>query len=179
MNAILGYAQVLRRAQALSGRTARTSRSSTATASTCSRSSTTSSTCPRSRRASSAWTDPDVDLYAVVADIEAMFRQRASAKGLGFEMVRYTNLPRWISTDEVKLRQILVNLIGNATKFTERGGVITRLRSSTGEGGAPLLVVEVEDTGPGIAPEELGLLFRPFGQTRAGSMRAAGRAWAS
>jgi PAS domain S-box-containing protein len=108
----------------------------------------------------------DVDLEAMLDDMDAMFRERASAKHIGFEIIRYDGLPRYLVADEQKLRQILVNLIGNAIKFTETGGVLVRALARTGDRAA--LVVEVEDTGPGMAPEELQLLFRPFGQTRAG-----------
>jgi PAS domain S-box-containing protein len=108
----------------------------------------------------------DVDLEAMLDDMDAMFRERASAKHIGFEIIRYDGLPRYLVADEQKLRQILVNLIGNAIKFTETGGVLVRVLARALD--RPALTVEVEDTGPGMAPEELQLLFRPFGQTRAG-----------
>jgi PAS domain S-box-containing protein len=108
----------------------------------------------------------DVDLEGMLDDMEAMFRERASAKHIGFEIIRYDGLPRYLVADEQKLRQILVNLIGNAIKFTETGGVLVRVLARAGDRAA--LIVEVEDTGPGMAAEELQLLFRPFGQTRAG-----------
>jgi len=63
---------------------------------------------------------------------------------------------------------VLVNLLGNAVKFTERGGVAVRVSSRDGEGLAPRLCVEVEDTGPGIDAAKVDDLFHPFAQTRVG-----------
>jgi PAS domain S-box-containing protein len=122
------------------------------------------------------------DLLALFDDIRAMFRDRANAKGIGFEVIACAGLPRYLITDEQKLRQILLNLIGNAIKFTESGGVVARVLVKPGQRGPSIytmgesakppslatVVVEVEDTGPGMAPDELQGLFRPFGQTRAG-----------
>ena len=110
----------------------------------------------------------DVDLWALLTDMELMFRPLADAKGLGFEMLRGASVPSHIRTDEVKLRQVLTNLLNNAIKFTERGGVVGRVAARATEASTPTLVVEVEDTGPGVAPAEMHLLFRPFGQTRVG-----------
>ncbi len=83
--------------------------------------------------------------------------------------------PQFIKTDEIRLRQVLINLISNAVKFTEEGGVSVRIGArsdpawSSEENSSYLLLhVEVEDTGPGIAEEELKTLFEAFVQTRTG-----------
>jgi PAS domain S-box-containing protein len=107
-----------------------------------------------------------VDLGSLLGDLERMFRLRADAKGLSLAIDRAPSLPPYVVGDEGRLRQVLVNLLGNAVKFTRGGGVSVRARA--GGADAPRLVVEVEDTGPGIDAEALGGLFRPFVQARAG-----------
>jgi CheY-like chemotaxis protein len=109
-----------------------------------------------------------VDLQGLLGDLERMFRLRADAKRLAFEIHRSPEVPRYVVSDEGKLRQVLVNLLGNAIKFTQQGGVVVRLHTRPTEVGGHELVAAVEDTGPGIAAEELGRLFQPFAQTRAG-----------
>jgi PAS domain S-box-containing protein len=113
----------------------------------------------------------NVDLHALVDDLERMFRLRADGAGLSFEIVRDVEAPRYLMGDEGKLRQVLVNLLGNAMKFTQRGGVAMRLlvqRVRRGQGGEERLVAEIRDTGPGITAEELGRLFQPFAQAQVG-----------
>ncbi len=69
------------------------------------------------------------DLYQVLDDLEWMFRDRAEGKGLEFALPRNEDLPRRVTTDENKLRQVLVNLVANAVKFTDRGRVAVRVAS--------------------------------------------------
>ena len=114
------------------------------------------------------------DLHSLVRDVESMFAIRARDKGLSFAVEREGDLPRHVVADELKLRQVLINLVGNAVKFTERGGVVLRIQAQTGSNEGVGLIVEVKDTGPGIAPEEMGQLFRSFEQTRAGRQAGAG-----
>ena len=110
-----------------------------------------------------------VDLQPMLRDLDRMFRLRADEKALAFEIHRAPEVPRYIVTDEGKLRQVLVNLVGNAIKFTERGGVAVRVHAVLGaEVGAQRLAIDVEDTGPGMDHEEIGGLFQPFSQARAG-----------
>ena len=110
----------------------------------------------------------DVDLHGLVWDLESMFRLRAREKGLSLEVEHAGDLPRHVVTDEKKLRQILINLLGNAVKFTSRGGLRLDVRTEPGEGTGLLLRVDVSDTGPGISAEELPRLFQRFEQTRSG-----------
>lgn len=96
------------------------------------------------------------DLYQLLDDLEALFNLRAKEKGLRFTIENAPDLPPYIHADEGKLRQVLINLLGNALKFTEQGKVTLWVRSSAGENGllsplrprpsAPLLHFEVEDT---------------------------------
>ncbi len=103
------------------------------------------------------------DLETLVHDVESVLRFRAEEKKLQLTCTIGVRPPRAVLGDEGKLRQILINLLGNAVKFTDRGSV--SLRASWTNGRATF---EVEDTGSGIAPEELPRLFEPFVQTESG-----------
>ncbi|WP_019499807.1 ATP-binding protein [Pseudanabaena sp. PCC 6802] len=117
----------------------------------------------------------DFDLYALLDLIEEMLAQRAEAKGLHFAIAYSQDLPQYINTDEKKLRQVLINLISNAIKFTETGKITLRVRSSQPPTPNPhTLYFEVEDTGAGIAPEEMDSLFEAFTQTEAGKQSQQG-----
>ncbi|HUW13207.1 MAG TPA: ATP-binding protein, partial [Anaerolineae bacterium] len=110
------------------------------------------------------------DLHNLLEGLEEVFRRRAEEKGLTMSLDLVQDVPRYVRMDEGKLRQILMNLIGNAVKFTEEGSVALRalVTSAALPGAQQTLVIEVEDTGPGIALEELGTVFEPFVQTAAG-----------
>ncbi len=102
------------------------------------------------------------DLGGLVHDIMEMMRIRASEKGLTLLHDQSSEFPRYIVGDEARVRQILVNLIGNAIKFTEEGGVTVRL--GTHQNAIAHLIIEVEDSGPGIGQEEQNAIFQPFVQ---------------
>jgi len=113
------------------------------------------------------------DLPGLLADVQTMFRIRAETKRLQLVFASDPSLPQFVKTDAGKLRQILINLIGNAVKFTERGGVAVRAtteRTLTDW----MLVVEIEDTGPGIYEEEQARLFQQFEQTSTGRRTQGG-----
>jgi signal transduction histidine kinase/CheY-like chemotaxis protein len=107
----------------------------------------------------------DFDLFALLDLIEEMLGLRAKSKGLKLVVERSNNLPNYINTDDKKLRQVLINLLGNAIKFTNQGNVT--LRVGLGDK-ANNIDFEVEDTGAGIAPEEMDSLFEAFVQTETG-----------
>lgn len=115
-----------------------------------------------------------VDLYNLLNSLEEMLQLKARSKGLQLHFDRAADVPQYIQTDDSKLRQVLINLLGNAIKFTEKGSVWLRVRRLQGRESAdasvtlPLLQFEVEDTGPGIAATELEHLFEPFVQTESG-----------
>jgi CheY-like chemotaxis protein len=117
----------------------------------------------------------DFCLHDLLDDLEMMFRSRALAKGLQLIVERREDVPRYVHADEGKLRQILINLLGNAVKFTELGGVGVRVwtaarEDKAGDQQADLdLFVEVEDTGPGIPPEDLESIFNSFQQSETGT----------
>ncbi|HBE34142.1 MAG TPA: hypothetical protein DD990_23330, partial [Cyanobacteria bacterium UBA11368] len=131
--------------------------------------------------------EKNFDLSGMLSDIEDMFRLKAEEKGLQLLLEHTPDVPRYIRTDEVKLRQVLINLISNAIKFTEEGGVsvragignpITNYQLPSFPGSAwernYQLNFEVQDTGFGIAPEELEKLFEAFVQTEAGKQAQEG-----
>ncbi|HQW80839.1 MAG TPA: ATP-binding protein [Pseudomonadota bacterium] len=102
------------------------------------------------------------DLRALIENVCELMRMRADARDLWLR-IEVATLPKTVSGDARKLSQILLNLLGNAVKFTAHGGVTLRVRWHDGHA-----EFEVEDTGPGIAAHELGQLFAPFVQTEAG-----------
>jgi len=104
------------------------------------------------------------DLGALVRDISDMMRFRAEEKGLRLLLDQSSDFPRLIRGDEGKLRQIITNLLGNAIKFTQHGGVTLRLDVKAKSDGRQWLILEVEDSGIGIASEDLGRVFEAFVQ---------------
>jgi predicted ATPase/signal transduction histidine kinase/CheY-like chemotaxis protein/tRNA A-37 threonylcarbamoyl transferase component Bud32 len=126
------------------------------------------------------------DLYRLLDDIEDLLGLKASEKGLQLTCERDENVPRYLNTDEMKLRQVLINLLNNAIKFTEEGGVAIRVRQKKGDKGDKEdkgdkgdkgdieLLFEIEDTGAGIAPEDIDSLFEAFVQTETGKQSQEG-----
>jgi len=114
------------------------------------------------------------DLPALVHDLETMFRARIEARNLKFSTDIASDLPRFVVGDETKLRQIFINLLGNAVKFTRQGQIVWRLRMNANQQNGLRLMAEVEDTGPGIAADDLGRLFQAFEQTQVGARMAGG-----
>jgi PAS domain S-box-containing protein len=114
----------------------------------------------------------DFDLLALLDDVENMFLFKAESKNLQLIVVRDTLNLRYVRTDEIKLRQVLINLLNNALKFTEEGGVSLRIKHTPviGPDGAPAVKLhfEVEDSGPGLTSAEIDHLFEPFTQTETG-----------
>jgi two-component system sensor histidine kinase ChiS len=111
------------------------------------------------------------DLHRLLDGLEEMFRLRAEDRGLTLAFERSPDVPQLVRMDEGKLRQVLMNLLGNAVKFTPEGGVTLRVKALQPAPAIKVglrLLFEVEDTGPGIAPEELKAVFDPFVQTTSG-----------
>ncbi len=103
------------------------------------------------------------DLGALVSEVAELMRGRATEKGLYLHLDPADEGPRYLRADAAKLRQVMVNLLGNAVKFTHKGGVTLRLRVVP-EGGGLHLLIEVEDSGPGIAREDRARIFERFVQ---------------
>jgi len=104
------------------------------------------------------------NLSVFLKEIEELFQSRMIEKGLFFALEKDDDLPRYIKSDEGKLRQVLINLIGNAMKFTETGGVSLRVRADALAENIQTLHIEVEDTGIGIDSNQMESIFDPFVQ---------------
>ncbi len=111
---------------------------------------------------------------AVVVDVASMMRVRAAEKGLSLEVTYQTAIPETIRTDPMRLRQILINLVANAVKFTEKGGVSIHVRCEEQSSSNPILRFEVIDTGIGISPEQCAVVFEPFMQADSSTTRRFG-----
>ncbi len=113
------------------------------------------------------------DLREVVARAAELFEERARGKGLALTTDISEDLPRALRGDPGRLRQVLLNLIGNAIKFTERGFVRVSVRRGAGASGEALRF-EISDSGPGIAAEDVSRLFQSFSQLDSSSTRRHG-----
>lgn len=136
--------------------------------------------------------EQNFDFYSLLDDLEDMFCLRAIDKHLQLLFERSPDVPQYVKSDEIKLRQILINLLNNAIKFTQEGGVT--LRVAVGKGQIDnnrqdacltdnrdvfftqqiTIIFEVEDTGVGISPEELDNLFEAFFQSKSGKASQEG-----
>jgi signal transduction histidine kinase/CheY-like chemotaxis protein len=115
------------------------------------------------------------DLQAMLSDLAMVYQSRAESRQLCFEVDGIERLPRYIVADEQKLRQILINLLGNSVKFTNQGCIQLRTWVEAGaKAYEPRLIIQVEDTGQGIAAEEMRTLFDVFEQTQAGRRQGQG-----
>jgi signal transduction histidine kinase/DNA-binding NarL/FixJ family response regulator len=106
-----------------------------------------------------------IDIRALLGQVTSMFRAQALAKGLYIRLNMCSNLPTMVKTDEKRLRQILINLVSNAIKYTETGGVEIAVQYRS-----QVATIEVIDTGIGIDPNETERIFEPF--ERGSSQRA-------
>ncbi len=118
--------------------------------------------------------ETDFDLVEMVAELKEMFQVKAKAKDLDLEFNLTPEVSRLIRSDRLKLRQVLINLLDNAIKFTNEGRVsLTVTRIDKPEKGLNMLF-SVSDTGVGIGEDEMQHLFTPFLQTKAGIATAKG-----
>ena len=121
------------------------------------------------------------DLYRLLGDVQNMLQLPAQNKGLSLIINCSSDVPQYIQTDEVKLRQVLINLLDNAFKFTEKGAITVTVRQTTEEKVGQEtnkfinlntkninICFEIADTGMGISTEELGSIFELFVQTSSG-----------
>ncbi|MES2693539.1 MAG: ATP-binding protein [Verrucomicrobiota bacterium] len=129
--------------------------------------------------------ESDCDLRALVRGVAELMRLRAEAKGLTFSVELSPDLPGGVRTDEQKLRQVLLNLVGNAVKFTDRGGIVLAVdlveegesrppSGSRAPFGMEHVKFSVQDTGRGIAPEAMTQIFRPFSSTAHSAAQGTG-----
>jgi CheY-like chemotaxis protein len=115
-----------------------------------------------------------VDLGAFLDGIVSVARVRCDTAGIGFASEVGHGVPGAIVVDDKRLRQVLLNLMDNAVKFTDAGRVALRVTRVTGEAPGACLRFEVEDTGCGIPPEHLAKVFEPFEQVGSLPLRRAG-----
>ena len=104
-----------------------------------------------------------------VHEMAGMFELQAAAKGLAFRFEPKGTLPETVRADEKRVRQILINLLGNAVKFTSQGQVTFRVSHAR-----EMARIEIEDTGPGLAREEIEQVFEPFARGASASQSAPG-----
>ena len=114
------------------------------------------------------------EVAAVVADVVALFRPSAEAKGLAISLACEPPGAHWLQVDPLRLRQVVGNLVGNAVKFCEHGGITVRLGSQPSSSGHRRLVLAVQDTGIGIPLGRQDELFKPFVQIDNSLTRRAG-----
>ncbi len=118
--------------------------------------------------------DPSaLDLHAMLAQVHELFHLRAAEKSLSFTLELGPDVPAWIEADPTRLRQVLNNLLGNALKFTSRGGLSLAVGTRTRQGRA-WLALTVRDTGIGMTPEQQGRLFQRFTQADTSTTRRFG-----
>ena len=118
--------------------------------------------------------ESEVDLHRLLHEIQSLMGVGAAEKGLQFALESAPDLPRFVAVDAGKLRQMLLNLVGNAIKYTDSGGVKLRaglIRSAQG-GERAQVRFEVEDSGPGISQQDCQRIFFPFVQGSQASAQA-------
>ena len=104
------------------------------------------------------------DLPALLGEAATILKAQAAAKGLSLETKFDASLPRWVRSDPTRLRQALLNLLGNAVKFTDTGRIELSAGIRSPRGGPAEIAIAVSDSGIGIAPDKIDKLFRPFAQ---------------
>lgn len=115
----------------------------------------------------------EMDLWDALRDTVATLRPQAAEKGIALDVRIAADVPRTVLGDPVRFRQVVVNLLANAIKFTSSGGVKVRA-ATVGAGDPPVVHVTVQDTGIGMSPEAAARIFEPFEQAAASTTRTYG-----
>ncbi|MFZ2988250.1 response regulator, partial [Ideonella sp.] len=116
----------------------------------------------------------DFELGELLAEVAAQMRPSAEQKGLSLKLELPSPMPLCLRGDTMRLRQVLINYLGNAIKFSASGTVTLRLRAQPGAAATTALCLEVEDHGPGLTAEQCEQLFKPFHQADASITRKHG-----
>ncbi len=114
------------------------------------------------------------DPAQIVEEVRALLALRAQQKGIALHVAVDAEIPRPILSDPTRIRQVLINLVDNALKFTEAGEVRVNVRRRAAEPAGEYLEIAVRDTGIGLTPEQLERLFQPFSQGDASTTRRFG-----
>ncbi len=112
--------------------------------------------------------------FEAVSEVRALMEVRAREKGLELTVENTGAIPELVRTDSTRLRQILLNLVNNAIKFTDKGAVVLRFAMEGGGDAPERLAFEVQDTGVGLSPEQQQRVFRPFVQADTSTTRKYG-----
>ena len=115
-----------------------------------------------------------LSLHALANSVIALFRANAESKGLSLTLDLDPEVENWVVGDSQRLKQVLLNLVGNAIKFTEHGRVVLRLTAVPAPAGRVRVAFEINDTGIGMARESVADLFQPFHQIDATRSRRRG-----
>lgn len=110
-----------------------------------------------------------VNLQAFLHQVASIFEETARERGLDFAIRTRGVLPEWVACDEKRLRQIIINLMSNAIRYTETGSVVLTLNYRN-----EVAVIEVRDTGQGISPDDLERIWRPFERGRQAKAQGSG-----
>ncbi|MFH2001977.1 MAG: response regulator, partial [Planctomycetota bacterium] len=116
----------------------------------------------------------DFDLRVVVDEVSTILAPKAFEKNLEFVCWIKSDVPTWVRGDPIRLRQVLLNLVGNALKFTDKGQIVIKVSLKEMEGEKAELEIEVEDTGIGIPQNRIEKLFQPFSQADVTTARKYG-----
>lgn len=108
--------------------------------------------------------DADFDLHRLLTDMARLFEGFVKRKGIDFNLQIHPDLPRWVRGDSVRVWQVIINLISNAVKFTEKGGVLLMADPLPHSKKGKRICFQVQDTGIGISPEMFSKLFQSFEQ---------------
>ncbi|MES2734592.1 MAG: two-component regulator propeller domain-containing protein [Bacteroidota bacterium] len=118
--------------------------------------------------------EQNVDLRTCIEEVLDLFSSKVAEVGLDLIYQLESNVPAYIIGDSLRIRQILINVIGNAVKFTAKGDIFLHVQSLATENKETTLVFSVRDTGIGIAPDKLSGLFKPFSQLDSSMTRKYG-----
>ena len=116
----------------------------------------------------------EFDMHALVHEVQGLVGVRVREKQLDFQVCVATDVPKWVRGAQQRVRQVLLNLVANAVKFTHRGSVVVQVAMAADKAGGPCVRFEVQDTGIGIGPEDQLELFQPFRQVDASNSRQYG-----
>ncbi|MEO8301248.1 MAG: MHYT domain-containing protein [Rhizomicrobium sp.] len=118
--------------------------------------------------------EADFEPREAIADVADLFSERCAATGLELIYFISEDVPLWVKGDPVRVRQVLINLVGNALKFTDQGSILIELSAAAEGQDDVLLSFSVKDTGIGVAAEKKPLLFQAFRQVDGSMTRARG-----